>query len=139
MENPTDPNAGTDRNNAVSRDNLMNGASLKYSGYYVSTSLGEIGQGGGWRSSTISDSNEAHRLFIYLGNGRIGPVGYDVKFIGRSVRCISSPLVALVQDLIHCRMSIQASTTGVLVGFTNRRCMATTGHLLFMIVPIVTT
>ncbi|MBR2864408.1 hypothetical protein IKE88_02600 [Candidatus Saccharibacteria bacterium] len=43
-----------------------------------------------------------------------------------------------MQDLIHCRMSIQAATTGALVGFTTRRWMAATGRLLFMIAPIVT-
>ena len=42
----------------------------------------------------------------------------------------SPPLVALVQDLIHCRMYIQATITGLRVGFTTRRCMATTGHLV---------
>ena len=37
MENPTDPDAGTNRTNAVSRDNLMTGASLGYDGAYVAT------------------------------------------------------------------------------------------------------
>ncbi|MBR2864491.1 hypothetical protein IKE88_03030 [Candidatus Saccharibacteria bacterium] len=44
-----------------------------------------------------------------------------------------------MQDLIHCRMSIQATTTGTLVGFTTSRCLATTGPLLFIVAPIVTT
>ncbi|MBR2864368.1 hypothetical protein IKE88_02370 [Candidatus Saccharibacteria bacterium] len=32
-----------------------------------------------------------------------------------------TPLVALVQDLIHCRMYILATITGIRVGFTARR------------------
>ncbi|MBR2864568.1 hypothetical protein IKE88_03460 [Candidatus Saccharibacteria bacterium] len=39
---------------------------------------------------------------------------------------------------IHYHMSIQASTTGLLVDFTTRRCIVTTGPLLFIIVSIVT-
>ncbi|MBR2864454.1 hypothetical protein IKE88_02835 [Candidatus Saccharibacteria bacterium] len=41
-------------------------------------------------------------------------------------------------EAIHCRMSIRAATTGLLVGFTTRHCMATTGPLLLIMVPIVT-
>ncbi|MBR2864596.1 hypothetical protein IKE88_03605 [Candidatus Saccharibacteria bacterium] len=41
-------------------------------------------------------------------------------------------------EAIRYHMSIQASTTGVLVGFTTSHWMATTGHLLFIIIPIVT-
>ena len=42
-------------------------------------------------------------------------------------------------EAIRCHISIQATTTGTLVGFTIRRCMTTTGHLLFIIVPLATT
>ncbi|MBR2864440.1 hypothetical protein IKE88_02760 [Candidatus Saccharibacteria bacterium] len=45
----------------------------------------------------------------------------------------------VAQDLIHCRMYILAAITGVRVGFTSRRCMDTTGRLVFIIAPIVTT
>ena len=41
--------------------------------------------------------------------------------------------------VIHCRMSILATITGVLrVGFTARRWVATTGRLVFIIAPVVT-
>ncbi|MBR2864011.1 hypothetical protein IKE88_00455 [Candidatus Saccharibacteria bacterium] len=42
-------------------------------------------------------------------------------------------------EAIRCHMSIQATTTGMLVGFTTSRWVAASGHLLFLIVPIVTT
>ncbi|MBR2864605.1 hypothetical protein IKE88_03650 [Candidatus Saccharibacteria bacterium] len=42
-------------------------------------------------------------------------------------------------EAILCHMSIQAPTTGVLVSFTTRRWMAATGHLLFILTPVVTT
>ncbi|MBR2864089.1 hypothetical protein IKE88_00885 [Candidatus Saccharibacteria bacterium] len=42
-------------------------------------------------------------------------------------------------EATHYHMSIQVTTTGLLVGFTARRCMTTTGHLLFIVVPLVTT
>ncbi|MBR2864574.1 hypothetical protein IKE88_03490 [Candidatus Saccharibacteria bacterium] len=44
-----------------------------------------------------------------------------------------------MQDLIHCRMYILGTITGLRVGFTTRRCMVPTGRLLFIVVPIVTT
>ncbi|MBP5205075.1 hypothetical protein J6Z37_02140 [Candidatus Saccharibacteria bacterium] len=42
-------------------------------------------------------------------------------------------------EAIRCHMSIQATTPGLLVGFTTSRCMAATGRLLFLVVPLVTT
>ncbi|MBR2863953.1 hypothetical protein IKE88_00150 [Candidatus Saccharibacteria bacterium] len=41
--------------------------------------------------------------------------------------------------VIRYHMSIQATTTGVLVGFTTSRCMAATGHLVQKVAPVVTT
>ena len=49
------------------------------------------------------------------------------KRFGFPLRCVMTsgfsppPLVALVQDLIHCRMYILATITGLRVGFTTRR------------------
>ena len=42
-------------------------------------------------------------------------------------------------EAIHYHMSILAAITGVRVGFTSRRCMDTTGRLVFITAPIVTT
>ncbi|MBR2864179.1 hypothetical protein IKE88_01355 [Candidatus Saccharibacteria bacterium] len=43
-----------------------------------------------------------------------------------------------MQDLIHCRMYILVTITGVQVCFTTRRRLVTTGHLMFIVVPLVT-
>ena len=131
MGNPTDPDAGTNRNNAMSRDNLMNGASLGYSGHYTGTTLNYVGERGLWWLSTIHNNSSYSYFLLINTSGSIhseGGSGY--KYLGRSVRCLLSPLVALVQDLIHCRMYILAAITGVRVGFTTRRCLATTGRLV---------
>ena len=85
MGDPTDPNAGTDRNNAVSRDNLMNGAGLKYDGYYLPMTLEIIGIGGVWWSSIIRDANRAYFLSVNIDNG-IFPLNNNSKSIGRAVR-----------------------------------------------------
>ena len=130
MENPTDPDAGTNRTNAVSRDNLMNGASLGYSGHYTGTILNYVGERGLWWLSTIHNNSSYSYFLLINTSGSIQSKGSGYKYIGRSVRCLLSPLVTLVQDLIHCRMYIQATTTGPLVGFTTRRWLATTGPLV---------
>ncbi|MBR3233699.1 hypothetical protein IKG12_02465 [Candidatus Saccharibacteria bacterium] len=95
MENPTDPNAGTNRTNAVSRDNLMNGVSLGYSGNYSSKALNVVGIDGHWQSSTISNTDYSYNLRITT-EGTVNPQNRGNKFIGRSVRRLLSPLVALV-------------------------------------------
>ena len=46
MGKPTDPDAGTNRANAVSRDNLMNEVSLGYDGSYGYYSLFNVGTNG---------------------------------------------------------------------------------------------
>ena len=130
LSNPTDPNAGTNRTNAVSRDNLMNGASLGYDGSYRTASLDNVGLYGFWWSSTIRAIDRSYHLIVSLEISEIHPQGANNKHVGRSVRCLLSPLEALVQDLIHCRMYILATITGLRVGFTTSRCMATTGRLV---------
>ena len=85
MGNPTDPNAGTNRTNAVSRDNLMNEAGLKYDGYYLPMTLEIIGIGGVWLSSIIRDANRAYFLSVNIDNG-IFPLNNNSKSIGRAVR-----------------------------------------------------
>ena len=88
MGNPTDPDAGTNRTNAVSRDNLMNGTSLGYSGYFYDTSLNNIGSVGVWWSSTSSDNVSAYYLDITKVN-HVGPQNNNsTKVLGRSVRCL---------------------------------------------------
>ena len=84
--NPTDPDAGTNRINTVSRDNLMNGAGLKYSGYYngPTTIVGLNTSGGRW-SASVSSTDHAYRLDVYT-NGRIEPRQTGNKQLGRSVR-----------------------------------------------------
>ncbi|MBR3233719.1 hypothetical protein IKG12_02570 [Candidatus Saccharibacteria bacterium] len=129
MGKPTDPNAGTNRTNAVSRDNLMNNVELGYDGQSVSTAIGNVGVRGLWWSSTRSGTSSSLYLAIDM-NGITYPSDSGARYSGRSVRCLLSPPVALVQDLIHCRMYIQAIITGILVGFTTRRCMAATGRLV---------
>ena len=111
MENPTDPNAGTNRTNAVSRDNLMNGLGLEYCGGYGS-SLSLVGTLGFWWSSAIIHATHSYGLYVDTSDGILSPQSNSTKYIGRSVRCLLSPLVALVQDLIHCRMYILVSITG---------------------------
>ncbi|MBR3233297.1 hypothetical protein IKG12_00330 [Candidatus Saccharibacteria bacterium] len=83
--NPTDPDAGTNRINAVSRDNLMEGAGLKYGGYYGSTTLNNVGTRGYWWVSTIRGTNGAYSLLMYSDN-TIYPQGNSDKYVGRSVR-----------------------------------------------------
>ncbi|MBR2864325.1 hypothetical protein IKE88_02135 [Candidatus Saccharibacteria bacterium] len=59
-----------------------------------------------------------------MSNTRLIKTNSDNKRHGCALRCvpgISSPLVALVQDLIHCRMYMLATITGLRVGFTTRR------------------
>ncbi|MBR2864065.1 hypothetical protein IKE88_00760 [Candidatus Saccharibacteria bacterium] len=85
LPNPTDPNAGTNRTNAVSRDNLMEGAGLGYNGYYTSTSLNSIGESMNLWSSTLRETKNSHFLYIDIDN-RIHPVNNGVRYLGRSVR-----------------------------------------------------
>ena len=129
MGNPTDPNAGTNRTNAVSRDNLMNNVELGYDGQSVGTAIGNVGVRGLWWSSTRNGTSSSLYLAIDM-NGIAYPSDSGARYSGRSVRCLLSPLVALVQDLIHCRMYIQATISGVRVSFTTSRWVATTGHLV---------
>ena len=84
--NPTDPDAGTDRKNAVSRDNLMNGVGLGYDGYYSSASLNTVGIGATWQSSTISDDVKNSYSFGINAGGTLSPQYSHTKSIGRSVR-----------------------------------------------------
>ena len=133
LENPTDPDAGTNRTNAVSSDNLMNEAGLKYSGnYIINDTLNNVGVAGTWWSSTIVNTRYSYNLRINNHVDVLRPQSdNDDSHIGRAVRCISpTPLVALVQDLIHCRMYILATITGVRVGFTTSRWLAATGRLV---------
>ena len=129
MGNPTDPNAGTNRTNAVSRDNLMNNEELGYDGQSVGTAIGNVGVRGLWWSSTRSGTSSSLYLAIDM-NGIAYPSDSGARYSGRSVRCLLSPLVALVQDLIQCHMCGQATITVVRVGFTSRRWVATTGRLV---------
>ena len=83
--NPTDPDAGTNRTNAVSRDNLMNGASVKYSGDYDIGLLYNVGVGGFWWSSTILSGNSS-RLLGTTNFDAINPQVGSNKNVGRTVR-----------------------------------------------------
>ncbi|MBR2864577.1 hypothetical protein IKE88_03505 [Candidatus Saccharibacteria bacterium] len=66
----------------------MTGASLGYDGYYTNAQLDEVGKGGGWRSSVISNYTKSYRLYVwYGGNAVISPQDGDGKNLGRMVRC----------------------------------------------------
>ncbi|MBR2864471.1 hypothetical protein IKE88_02925 [Candidatus Saccharibacteria bacterium] len=86
MPNPTDPDAGTNRTNAVSRDNLMNGASLGYDGAYVATLLDAVGRSGFWWSSAINTSRGSIFMKVH-DTGIINPRDDNNKYPGRAVRC----------------------------------------------------
>ena len=130
------PDAGTNRTNAVSRDNLMNGLGLKYNGQYINKDLDFVGTDGFWWMSAIRNNTYSYSSRINT-DGYIYPQGQSVQNMGRAVRCIPPTLlVVLVQDLIHCRMYILATITGVQVGFTARRWKVATGHLVLSVVPI---
>ncbi|MBR2864573.1 hypothetical protein IKE88_03485 [Candidatus Saccharibacteria bacterium] len=77
--------AGTYRANAVSRDHLMNGASLKYSGDYDIGLLYNVGVGGFWWSSTILSGNSS-RLLGTTNFDAINPQVGSNKNVGRTVR-----------------------------------------------------
>ena len=88
MENPTDPNAGTNRTNAVSRDNLMNEAELNYNGIYNKTSLDDVGALGRWHASTINRTSASYFLYVDDLNDNISPQRDGNKYFGRAVRCV---------------------------------------------------
>ena len=98
LPNPTDPDAGTNRTNAVSRDNLMNGAELRYDGFYNATSLNYVGGAGGRWSATVSSDSQVYRLDVYP-DGRIYPNDAGTRQLGRSVRYIAQILVLLIHYL----------------------------------------
>ena len=87
MGNPTDPNAGTNRTNAVSRDNLMNGMRLKYDGHYSETSLNNIGLGVGLWSINTRDYSTAYNLVFSNTGDHIYPQSRNNKYFGFGVRC----------------------------------------------------
>ena len=85
MGNPTDPDAGTNRTNAVSRDNLMNEAELGYDGNYSGNSLRSVGTNGEWNSSTTRDTRFLEFLYTNT-DSYIYPQGDGSKYFGRAVR-----------------------------------------------------
>ncbi|MBR3233287.1 hypothetical protein IKG12_00280 [Candidatus Saccharibacteria bacterium] len=70
----------------MSRDNLMNGAELRYDGFYNATSLNYVGGAGGRWSATVSSDSQVYRLDVYP-DGRIYPNDAGTRQLGRSVRC----------------------------------------------------
>ena len=66
----------------------MEGAGLKYSGYYngPTTIVGLNTSGGRW-SASVSSTDHAYRLDVYT-SGRIEPRQTGNKQLGRSVRCV---------------------------------------------------
>ncbi|MBR2864460.1 hypothetical protein IKE88_02870 [Candidatus Saccharibacteria bacterium] len=115
MGNPTDPNAGTNRINAVSRDNLMNEVSLGYDGSYGYYSLFNVGTNGIWWTSDIYNDSYSHYLGLFT-DGRINPQDKYHKYTGYSVRCATQnePEALIIAtrlnqaSIIH----IQVVTTG---------------------------
>ena len=87
LPNPTDPDAGTNRTNAVSRDNLMNGLGLKYNGQYINKDLDFVGTDGFWWMSAIRNNTYSYSSRINT-DGYIYPQGQSVQNMGRAVRCI---------------------------------------------------
>ena len=86
MGNPTDPDAGTNRTDAVSRDNLMNEVSLGYSGIYVNGVLDDVSASGSWWSSTIDHSTSSYASRVANAGSNINPQNSNQKRYGRSVR-----------------------------------------------------
>ncbi|MBR2864324.1 hypothetical protein IKE88_02130 [Candidatus Saccharibacteria bacterium] len=84
--NPTDPDAGTNRTNAVSRNNLMEGAGLGYNGSYNATSLGHVGARGYYWSTTIYNSSNSRNIRVDYSNGGIYPQNSSTKYDGSVVR-----------------------------------------------------
>ena len=73
-----------------------------------------------WSSSIVSSS---HSYTLYMYNAHFIKANNNNKRSGIALRYVmtlrfSSLLVALVQDLILCRMYMLASITGIRVGFT---------------------
>ncbi|MBR3233442.1 hypothetical protein IKG12_01090 [Candidatus Saccharibacteria bacterium] len=87
MENPTDPDAGTNRTNAVSRDNLMEGAGLGYDGFYNTTSLNYVGAYGLRLSSTIRNTEYPYGADVNISGGILPRYHGRTKNIGFAVRC----------------------------------------------------
>ncbi|MBR2864180.1 hypothetical protein IKE88_01360 [Candidatus Saccharibacteria bacterium] len=78
--------AGTNRTNAVSRDNLMNGAGLGYDGYYLQVALYRIGLAGLWWSSTIRSTSNTYYLGTNSDQDSISPQNIADKYTGRAMR-----------------------------------------------------
>ena len=112
----------------------MTGASLGYSGHYADTSLDYVGSNGYWWSSTIGENSSSY--LANVGTNGMVRIQYNVaKRVGRAVRCLPNPgptyslpmgmgimrVGVRMLEAIHYHMSIQATTTGVLVCFTTRR------------------
>ena len=89
----------------------MNNVELGYDGQSLGTAISNVGVRGLWWSSTRNGTSSSLYLAIDM-NGITYPSDSGARYSGRSVRCLLSPLVALVQDLIHCRMYILVSITG---------------------------
>ena len=85
--NPTDPDAGTNRTNAVSRDNLMNGVGLGYDGNSNDVYINNVGTYGRWWASTVGDESRSYGLDIF-NDGYLQPSGTNGRNIGRAVRCV---------------------------------------------------
>ena len=86
MGKPTDPDAGTNRANAVSRDNLMNGASLGYDRLYNNASSSGTNSHGYWWTSTIH--NTSARYIVVATSDIISPQNSGYKYFGFAVRCV---------------------------------------------------
>ena len=75
----------------------------------------------------------------------LAKAGTDSKRIGYILRYVMTsgfsppPLVALVQDLIHCRMYILVTTFGLLACSTTKQEADATGLPIYLIVIIVLT
>ena len=76
----------------------MEGAGLKYDGYYAGASLGDVGAYGVWWSYTINSTNYSYVASVRSDN-KIYPNDYSSKYFGRTVRYTIQILVLLIHYL----------------------------------------
>ena len=74
----------------MSRDNLVNGAGLGYSGAYYNKELQRVSTDGLWWSSTVNETRYAYDLGINKDGNYLIPQNFNnAKYYGRAVRCKS--------------------------------------------------
>ena len=116
MGNPTDPDAGTNRTNAVSRDNLMEETRLGYTGAYNNNTLNTVGKLTYQQSSTLRSNATGYVLDLRKDEEAIHPQDSNYKRLGLPVRCAtqSEPVALIMATRLNqaCIIHTQAVTIG---------------------------